>query len=248
MIYFANPTGSPEVHAVIAAGTLGYIDTPSQGNYREPDWVWCADNGCFSDAFDENAWWSWLTAKSTGVATCKFAVAPDVVGDAWRSHLRSAPWLPKIRALGYPVAYVAQNGIERLPVPWRDFDALFIGGTLECLHCNAAPWRGPGVPAPKQACFRCGRLMTEWKLGSHVRLLVQEAKARGKWVHMGRVNSERRAMYAAAIGCDSVDGTYLVRGPLVNLPKLERWMRRVRNEPPLFHVRGSTAVLGEATS
>ena len=34
---------------------------------------------------------------------------------------------------------------------------------------------------------------------------------RGKWVHMGRVNSTRRIRYAASIGCDSVDGTKWVR-------------------------------------
>ncbi len=35
------------------------------------------------------------------------------------------------------------------------------------------------------------------------------AKRRGKWVHMGRVNSHRRLRYAATIGCDSADGTVL---------------------------------------
>jgi hypothetical protein len=93
------------------------------------------------------------------------------------------------------VAFVAQDGLESLTVPWDDFDVLFIGGT------------------------------TEWKLGPQARALVADAKARGKWVHMGRVNSERRYRYAHAIGCDSVDGTYLTFGPDENLPKLLRWAR-----------------------
>ncbi len=103
--------------------------------------------------------------------------------------------MPQIRALGYRVAFVAQDGQESLPVPWDEFDALFIGGS------------------------------TEWKLGPHAREIAAEAKRRGKWLHMGRVNSERRFKYAAAIGCDSADGTYLTFGPDVNLPKLLSWTR-----------------------
>jgi hypothetical protein len=52
---------------------------------------------------------------------------------------------------------------------------------------------------------------TEWKLGPSAEALVAQAKDRGKWVHMGRVNSHRRIRYAASIGCDSVDGTKWVR-------------------------------------
>jgi hypothetical protein len=44
-------------------------------------------------------------------------------------------------------------------------------------------------------------------LGPHAAALVAEAKRRGKYDHMGRVNSARRAAYAASIGCDSIDGT-----------------------------------------
>ena len=88
---------------------------------------------------------------------------------------------------------MAQDGLEVLPVPWESFDVLFIGGS------------------------------TEWKLGPHARALIAEAKARGKWVHMGRVNSRRRFLYADLLGCDSVDGTYLVFGPDVNLPRLINW-------------------------
>jgi hypothetical protein len=39
-----------------------------------------------------------------------------------------------------------------------------------------------------------------------------------------RVNSLRRMCHAAAIGCHSIDGTYLAFGPTRNLPKLLRWL------------------------
>lgn len=176
-------------------GRLAFIDTPNQGNRRPDGVTWVADNGCYSDKWEWRKWWAFLTNNADRADSCLFATAPDVVGDAAATLVTSAPWLPQIRALGYRVAFVAQDGLESLPIPWDDFDALFIGGT------------------------------TEWKLGHHARAIAAEAKARGKWLHMGRVNSERRYKYAAAIGCDSVDGTFLTFGPDVNLPRLLAWTR-----------------------
>lgn len=205
MIYYANPC-SPAVVNAMTAGLLGYIDTPAQGNTRNAGVDWCADNGCFSDRWEEPTWWAWLEANAHAAASCRFAVAPDVVADAWRTHLRSMPWLGRIRELGYPVAYVAQNQLELHPVPWHDFDVLFIGGD------------------------------TVWKLGPHARRLTAEAKARGKWVHMGRVNSYKRLAYADAIGCDSADGTYLTFGPDRNLPTLLGWLADLHQQDTLLAV------------
>lgn len=213
ILYLANPCG-PAVIAAMQDGTLGYIDTPAQGNVRPAGVRWAADNGCFSDKWDQELWWAWLLENASDAATCLFAVAPDVVGDADATIERSRPWLAKIRALGYPVAFVAQNGLEvwngalltkgfESSIAWQEFDVLFIGGD------------------------------TEWKLGPVARAIVGEAKSRGKWVHMGRVNSERRFEYARAIGCDSVDGTYLTFGPDQNLPKLLAWTRN-NDQPSLF--------------
>lgn len=66
---------------------------------------------------------------------------------------------------------------------------------------------------------------------THRRELIA-AKRIGKWVHMGRVNSGKRYRYAEAIGCDSVDGSYLRFGPDTNLPKLLSWVRS--SQPSLF--------------
>lgn len=178
----------------MTAGRLGCIDTPAQGNRPVPGAWWAADNGCFGKGYPgDEAWLAWLRDHPGDRAHCLFATAPDVVADAAATLARSAPWLPVIRSLGYPAALVAQDGLEALPVPWDDFDVLFIGGS------------------------------TEWKLGPHAARLTRDAKARGKHVHMGRVNSARRFAYAQLIGCDSVDGTYLAFGPDTNLPNVLRW-------------------------
>lgn len=216
-MYFANPTGGAIEYML--NGTLGYIDTPLQGNKRPAGVTWCADNGCYNEAtFDIDRWWGWLEKNSHDAATCVFATAPDVVGSHEQTVKRSLPWLQRIRDLGYPAAFVAQDGSQPDNVPWDKFDALFLGGT------------------------------NDFKLGPDARALIPEAKKRGKWVHVGRVNSRKRYLaFASPLlsggfgdgkGCDSCDGTYLVFGPSINLPKLLSWIEHHQQEPELFHLEG----------
>lgn len=206
-MYYANPS-TPTVRAAMTAGLINCIVTPLQGNTIQPEWWLCADNGCFGRGYPgDAAWWAWL--QTLPADRCRFAVAPDVVGDAEATEARSLPWLSRIRSLGIPAAFVAQDGLENLTVPWDEFDVLFVGGS------------------------------TEWKLGRHARGIVRQAKARGKQVHMGRVNSFTRLRYATAIECDSADGTYVAFGPDVNLPDVLGWLRDVNSQGSLFsgHVR-----------
>lgn len=193
MLYLANPT-SPKVREAMRNGLVGMMCTPAQGNRLEPGVTWAADNGCFGKGYPgDEAWMKWLHRMSANVEHCLFATAPDVIGDAAATLKRSAPWLPLIRALGYPAALVAQDGLEHLDVPWGAFDVLFIGGS------------------------------TEWKLSAAARALVAEAKARGKKVHMGRVNSRRRWSYAEYLGCDWCDGTFMVFDRENGLERMTRW-------------------------
>lgn len=202
MIYFANPV-SPAVVDAMGSGLLGMIDTPYQNKRTRVEeahaagTVWCADNGAFADRWDADTWWRWLTAdrQITARDRCAFAVIPDVVADAAATLTLSRRWIPEVQALGYPIAYVAQDGAEHTPPPWGSFDVLFLGGT------------------------------DDWKLGPHAANLTTQARSLGLGVHMGRVNSERRFQYARLIGCTSVDGTYLTYGPDVNLPRLRSWLR-----------------------
>lgn len=153
-----------------------------------------ADNGCFGAGFPGGPrWWMWLKYHPDR-ATCTFATAPDVVGDAVATLRRSGYYLNRIRDLGYPPALVAQDGMEDCEIPWASFEVLFIGGS------------------------------TEWKMSRAAMDLVAEAQARGVSTHMGRVNTRRRLLYAHAHGIDSVDGTYLSFGPGKNLPTLINWL------------------------
>jgi hypothetical protein len=128
---------------------------------------YAVDNECFTlgDQFDGDRFLRALgrVRDVHGARGCLFVVAPDVVGDAVGTLERFDRWESKIRALGFPVALAAQDGLEAWDVPWGRIDALFVGGS------------------------------TEWKLGVGAAGLCREAQARGKWVHFGRVNSVRRA-------------------------------------------------------
>lgn len=203
MRYFANPS-TRTVRDAMTAGLLDCIATPAQGNRIPAGVTWCADNGCYGSGYPgDDAWWAWLS-QHPDLARCAFAVAPDVVADAAATLDRSAPWLPMIRGLGVPAAFVAQDGLEILDVPWDAFDVLFVGGS------------------------------TEWKLGPNVPTLVAEAKRRGKRAHLGRVNSLKRLRYADRIGCDSADGTKIAHGPDYNLPIVLGWLRVIRDQLDLF--------------
>lgn len=157
---------------------------------------WAADNGCFNEDTYAGDDQWFAWLLRQPVDGMLFATAPDVVGDAHATMARSWPWLAKVRESGRPVAYVAQDGATPANLPWDDFDVLFVGGS------------------------------TAWKLGRDARLVVAEARKRGAKPHMGRVNSERRYRYADAIGCHSVDGTFVTFGPNIRLPELLGWQRK----------------------
>lgn len=206
---------------------LGLMIQP--GNSTHLDWerypLIGADNGCFAlgDRFDTDEWLRWLEGLcfSPLLDRLLFAVAPDVVGDAEATLVRSAPLLPLIQKLGAPAAWVAQNGAEHVEVPWDTFDVLFLGGSMECVPCG---WVRPVTEFKVKRCPLCDARLTEWKLGEVAARLTAEAHEHGKWIHMGRVNSRRRMAAAHAMRCDSADGTYLAFGPVKNLPKLDGWL------------------------
>jgi hypothetical protein len=118
-----------------------------------------------------------LLAKIAFWPNCLFVVCPDVVADARATLSLFNEWALEVRATGQPLAFVGQDGAEDLDLPWGYFEAWFIGGS------------------------------TRWKLSQASFDLAREAKARGKHVHMGRVNSMRRLRLALRFGSDSCDGS-----------------------------------------
>lgn len=228
MIRYLTGVSNPTVKAIAWKRQIGLLAQPGNSYAAQAkDWpFWAADNGCYSqgDRFDVEAYLEWLRAHQDKASSCLFATAPDVVGNMIASWQRSAPVLERIRALGFPAALVAQNGLaavgftadqaelrihgdDRDPstdtgarIPWSSFDVLFIGGD------------------------------NRFKL-SLVRQhsLIAAAKVHGKQVHVGRVNSYLRLQQAQHFGADTADGTFLAFAGRGNnqargVARLERWL------------------------
>lgn len=127
---------------------------------------------------------------------CRFVCAPDVVGDGAATLERWPFWSGVVRGAGFIPALVLQDGMLVSEVPWRELGAVFVGG------------------------------FTEWKMGPQARDLMAYAKARGLWVHVGRVNSEERTWAIFQRGADSFDGTGFSMFPDINIPKGLSWIER----------------------
>lgn len=189
---------------------IGWMLTPYMGNKKpiRHNW-WASDTGCYTGEFKEKRYFKWLHKMHPHRFTCLFAAAPDVVPMRLKAQgldpnqagimtlEKAAPYFPRIRDAGFRTALVAQNGMEHLELPWDSFDAVFIGGD------------------------------EGFKYGDAARTIIERAKREHKWVHMGRVNSLKRLRYSIALGCDSVDGTYITYGPDKNIPNLIRWITKV---------------------
>lgn len=145
---------------------------------QRPEQSFAMDNGFFSKC-DIDGFRRMLDKHWDRRRLCRFVACPDVVGSARRTLEAFEFW--KDMLPGWKKALVAQDGLEHLSIPWRDIDAIFIGGT------------------------------TSWKLGIHAADVIRTAKICGKWVHAGRVNTPARFEYFEALGADSIDGTGLSR-------------------------------------
>src|SRR5262245_29788659 len=191
---------------------FGAMMTPKQGNKLPADAVFACDTGLYGrgrgwPGYDK--WLRFLEGLAPHADRCLFATAPDEFrpdlgrGDAEATLARSLPWLPVIRSLGFPAAFVAQEGSERPGmIPWDQLDVLFIGGG------------------------------DEWKLGPLSQQVIDAALDRGKHVHFGRkVNGLASMRRAHDRGCHSSDSTYIAFAPDKNVRNIVRWLDTINNPP-----------------
>lgn len=195
---------------------------------------WAADNDCFN-GLDSTAFARMLD-RLKGLPGCRFVAVPDVLrcghcdrtvdgygvdrggfykpspaceckgkqplryGDARLTAHRFEAWAPGLERRGLPVALVLQDGIDEpqcqlwLARTWHRLDAVFVGGS------------------------------TGFKLGPVPARLLAEAKRRGLWTHVGRVNTRKRFDHFASLGTvDSIDGTQFARWRKTHLDEGLSW-------------------------
>ena len=179
---------------------LGILLTPHDGQRAEM----VRDRG-IPWAADNAAYSNWDDAafcrmldKIRGLPDGLFVTVPDVVGDAKATRQRFKTWAPVARGdSGQPLAYVGQDGETVDGVPWDEIACYFVGGT------------------------------DAWKQSQASIDLLVYAREHGKHVHIGRVNSDDRMLWAFEHGCHSIDGTSFSRYPDTYikraLDKLQGW-------------------------
>lgn len=141
---------------------------------RHPDRKKAADNSGFK-RLDIPAFLALLEREEHQIPMFRFVACPDIVASARRTLELFEYWYPRL--CNWPLALVAQDGQEDLPIPWDLIQAIFIGGS------------------------------TQWKMSRHAADIVKTAKGMEKWVHVGRVNDPVRWQHFEDLGADSVDGT-----------------------------------------
>lgn len=159
--------------------------------------AWGADNDALAGV-QPDAYLSMLDAIARAPRDqLKFVAAPDAVErtpDGIRGSWEGTLWLwrcwrPTLQARGLPAAIVLQDGATPETVPWDELSAVFVGAS------------------------------TRWKLSRTAELLVRMARARGLWVHVGRVNTMGRLARVEAMGANSFDGGQFSRWPEKYLPQ-----------------------------
>jgi len=174
--------------------SFGWLKTPANGNSIATIVAAGVPWACDNDCYIrlKRAAYIRMLRAVAGQPGLLWVAAPDVVADADATIVRFRLWHPTLDYYGLPIAFVAQDGQELRPVPWDAIRCLFIGGS------------------------------TAWKEGPHAAQLIREAHIRGKWVHVGRVNTLRRYWWLSSLPIDSIDGTCFSKWPDKFIP----WMLR----------------------
>lgn len=154
----------------------------------------------------------------------------------WLTYLRR--WShDTTRCLFAVVPDVVGNHVETLAL-WRQWEPTVRQLGYQTAFVVQNGCTATDVPWDCDAVFIGGD--DAYKLSPTVHAIAAEARRRGKWVHMGRVNSLRRLRIAHDMGCDSVDGTFLAFGPDINTPRLASWFHSLSAQPSLFQPEGIT--------
>lgn len=162
---FEKMKSSPIVQGQLLSPTTRHTNTGC---------VFAIDNGAYSK-FDSNGFRKLLEREEHNRSRCLFVTVPDIVANARRTM---EIWRYRHQFVqDWPMALVAQDGMEDIDIPWHEFNAIFIGG--------GDPWKDSTASID----------------------IVKAAKTLGKHVHVGRVNQIKRFKRFHDVGADTCDGS-----------------------------------------
>lgn len=178
---------------------LGRFTQPRSGNdlaeLAGSGLWWAADNDALQ-GLDVDAYLAMVDRIAAGDRSrLLFVTAPDAAEMAptgprisWEGTVWLwRSWRRALAARALPLAIVLQDGATTDSVPWDEVAAVFLGGS------------------------------DGWKDGPAAAALLVEARRRGKWRHVGRMNTQRRERLLLPL-CESFDGTQYSRWPDTHIP------------------------------
>jgi len=119
-------------------GSVGHLYSPGAQRGPYPWLPYALDNGAFA-GFDEGAWVALLRWAALSGQAPLWVVVPDVVGDRDGTLERWEQYAPVAAKFGWPLAFVAQDGMAFEDVP-EDAEVVFIGGTTDWKLAALRPW------------------------------------------------------------------------------------------------------------
>jgi hypothetical protein len=121
----------PHLRQSLLDNGFGALLTPySVRSAPNNQWPWAADNGCYSDGWEEKVWDTWIHSRPEPY-TALFATVPDVVANHEATLDRWHQYAPTVINAGYKAAFVLQDGATIETLPMNEMGALFIGGSTE---------------------------------------------------------------------------------------------------------------------
>ena len=168
------------------------------GIHRTEGFPYAVDNGAWT-AFNQKRPFDevvFATVLKKLGRGADWVVVPDIVEGGLKSLEFSLSWLPRVLEHSGRALIAVQDGMSESDV------SHLLGPYVGLFVGGSTDWKL--------------RTMSAWGLLS---------RARGCWLHIGRVNSERRIALCALAGAHSFDGTSATKFS-VNIPRLTRARRR----------------------
>ena len=195
MIPYASRTGTRTTLAALRAAGWGLLVSATGVQSREGFDVWCLDNGAWTAHQAGAEWNADLFTKLCNKLGkgAQFVVVPDIVGGGLDSLQLSLSWLPRLKHVAQRRLIAVQDGMA---------------------PDDVRPYLNERV-----GVFVGGT--TDWKINT-MRAWGNLAKETNAYLHIGRVNTQRRIRLCKDCGADSFDGSGVSRFP--------SGLRRLNNE------------------
>lgn len=221
MMVMPSNNGKAVVHywAGVFPGLLGHLY--GLDGFRGPfPWLpYALDNGAFpaftkGQAWDADGFLRLLDRAAASAQPPRWVAVPDVVGNREATLERWHEWAPRVRAYGWPLAFVVQDGMQPADVP-DSAAVVFVGGSTRWkrrtvpMWCREFPRVHVGRINTERWLWYCDRHGAEscdgtgWMRGGEDRLAGLGNYLRRKAAGLPRERGPQEELFREVAGCSS---------------------------------------------